>query len=121
MEDSEEQQSKPSHPIVMVLFRMIKFIMLPFCKVFFAPAAQKTFVKTTVLIVTISWIVVTSLIAYIMFYNQYVPPITNVQPIWFHYKPLQGPKAIVDIHTMVCIMYMVTTKKTNIKMIAFKT
>lgn len=115
VEDSEEEQPKPPHPILMLLFRVIKFIMLPFCKVFFAPAAQKTFVKTTVLIVTVSWIIVTSIVAYIMFYNQYVPPITNIQPIWFHYKTLQGPKAMVDIHTTVCIMHIITTKVLTLK------
>ncbi|GAN01592.1 seipin isoform X3 [Mucor ambiguus] len=101
--DSVEDQpalSKPPHPILMLLFRVMKFIMLPFCKILFAPAAQKTFVKTTVMVVTISWIVVTSIVAYIMFYNQYVPPITHVQPIWFHYKALQGPTAWVDIRSM---------------------
>lgn len=97
----EEAPPRPPHPVLMLLFRVIKFIMLPFCRIFFAPAAQKTFVKTTVMVVTISWIIVTSIVAYIMFYNQYVPPITHVQPIWFHYKPLQGPKALIDIRSMV--------------------
>ncbi|KAL9544291.1 hypothetical protein MBANPS3_007697 [Mucor bainieri] len=98
--EDEPAPAKPPHPVLMLLFRAIKFIMLPFCKIFFAPAAQKTFVKTTVMVVTISWIIVTSIVAYIMFYNQYVPPITHVQPIWFHYKALQGPTAWVDIRSM---------------------
>lgn len=102
----DEPNPKPPHPMLQLLFRGITFIMMPFCKVLFAPAAQKSFVKTTVLVVTISWVVVTSLIAYIMFYNHYVPPITHVQPIWFHHKPLQGPKATVDIGAIVCIVYM---------------
>ncbi|KAL7314506.1 hypothetical protein PS15m_006068 [Mucor circinelloides] len=98
--EEEEAPPRPPHPVLMLLFRVIKFIMLPFCRIFFAPAAQKTFVKTTVMVVTISWIIVTSIVAYIMFYNQYVPPITHVQPIWFNYKPLQGPKALIDIRSM---------------------
>lgn len=50
--------------------------------------------------VTISWILVTSLAAYILFYNKYVPPITHVQPIWFNYGQdivPQPPSAVVDI------------------------
>lgn len=101
--EDEPAPSKPLHPILVLLFRAIKFIMLPFCKIFFAPAAQKTFVKTTVMVVTISWIIVTSIAAYVMFYNQYVPPITHVQPIWFHYKALQGPTAWVNLGSMVSV------------------
>lgn len=91
---------KPTHPVVAFLFKALKFILLPFCKIFFAPAAQRTFVKTSVLLVTISWILVTSLAAYILFYNNYVPPITHVQPVWFNYGQdivPQPPSAIVDI------------------------
>ncbi|KAI8645559.1 putative adipose-regulatory protein-domain-containing protein [Parasitella parasitica] len=100
VENEQDTKSKAPHPLLLLLLRTIKFVMLPFCRVFFAPAAQKTFIKTTVLIVTISWIIVTSVVAYIMFYNQYIPPITHVQPIWFRYKTLQGPTALVDIHSM---------------------
>lgn len=98
-EEEEEIPSKPLHPVIALLFKAIKFLMLPFCKILFAPAAQKTFIKTTVLVVAISWIFVTSMVAYIMFYNRYVPPITHVQPAWFKYDGLTGPKAMVDIVT----------------------
>ncbi|KAI8048270.1 putative adipose-regulatory protein-domain-containing protein [Thamnidium elegans] len=96
IEDVEEPL--PPHPIIVFLLKAIKVILLPFCKIFFAPAAQRTFVKTTIMSLTLSCIVATSIVAYILFYNQYIPPITHIQPIWFNYG-LQnaGPQAIVDI------------------------
>lgn len=80
--------------------KTLKVILLPFCKIFFAPAAQRTFVKTSVLIVTISWILVTSFVAYILFYNRYVPPITHVQPVFLNYGQHQPPSAMVDIKSL---------------------
>lgn len=96
IEDVEEPL--PPHPIFVFLLKAIKVILLPFCKIFFAPTAQRTFVKTTIMSLTLSCIVATSVVAYILFYNQYIPPITHVQPIWFDYG-LQntGPQATVDI------------------------
>lgn len=95
----EEEEPVPPHPLVVFLFKVIRFMLLPVCKIFFAPAAQKTFVKTTVMVITISWIIMTSMFAYILFYNQHVPPITHVQPIWFHYttSKVLGPYATIDI------------------------
>ncbi len=94
----EEEPPAPPHPIVVLLFKLIRFMLLPICKILFAPAAQKTFVKTTVMVITLSWIIFTSLFAYILFYNRYVPPITHVQPIWFHYTTSElGPFATIDI------------------------
>lgn len=97
VEEEEELPPQPFHPMIELLFKFIKFLTLPICKLFFAPTTQKTFIKTLVLVVTISWILVTSIMAYIMFYNRYVPPITHVQPAWFNYDGLTGPKAMVDI------------------------
>ncbi|GAA5815002.1 hypothetical protein MFLAVUS_008506 [Mucor flavus] len=96
IEDAEELL--PPHPIIVFSLKAIKVVLLPFCKIFFAPAAQRTFVKTTIMSLTLSCIVATSVVAYILFYNQYIPPISHVQPIWFNYG-LQnaGPQAIVDV------------------------
>lgn len=96
----EEQMHRPPNPVIVFFFKAIKLLLLPFCKIFFAPTAQRTFVKTTVMALTVSYIVATSMIAYILFYNKYVPPITHVQPIWFHYTTTQGPQAIVNIATV---------------------
>lgn len=109
-EEEAAAPTAPPHPMVAFVFKTLKTLLLPFCKIFFAPAAQKTFVKTTVMIFTISCIIATSMFAYIVFYNQYVPPITHIQPIWFQYglapsptnaAALQnlvlGPKATVNI------------------------
>lgn len=95
----EEQPPRPPNPILVFIGNAIKLMLLPFCKIFFAPTAQRTFVKTTVMAVTLSYIIATSMFAYIIFYNRYIPPITHVQPIWFHYTGLQGPRATVDIAT----------------------
>lgn len=96
IEDAEEPLTH--HPIIVFSLKAIKVVLLPFCKIFFAPAAQRTFVKTTIMSLTLSCIIATSVVAYILFYNQYIPPITHVQPIWFNYG-LQnaGPQAIVDV------------------------
>jgi hypothetical protein len=114
VEEEEETPPKPLHPVIALLFKAIKFAMLPFCKIFFAPAAQKTFIKTTVLVVTVSWILVTSMVAYIMFYNRYVPPIMHVQPAWFNYDGLAGPKAMVDIVTEKSVVSKIFVKCLNI-------
>lgn len=94
----EDAEPLPTHPAIVFLLKAIKVILLPFCKILFAPAAQRTFVKTTIMSLTISCIVATSAVAYIIFYNKYIPPITHVQPVWFHYG-LQntGPAATVDV------------------------
>lgn len=93
----EEQVPKSLNPVIVFFTKVIKLMLLPFCKLFFAPTAQRTFVKTTVLALTISYIVATSIFAYVLFYNKYVPPITNVKPFWFHYAATQGPRATVSI------------------------
>lgn len=99
--EEDDATPSPPHPLVSMLYKTLRFLLLPFCKIIFAPTAQKTFVKTTVMVVTISWIFVTSLFAYILFYNRHVPPITHVQPIWFNYQSggnsAAGPQALVDI------------------------
>jgi hypothetical protein len=104
LEEVEEQPPTPRHPVVAFMFKAIKTMLLPFCRILFAPAAQKTFVKMTVMILTVACIIVTGMFAYIVFYNQYVPPITHVQPIWFQYglapniaSQTSGPRATVDI------------------------
>lgn len=99
VEEEDDSTPTPTHPLVSMSYNILRFLLLPFCKILFAPTAQKTFVKTTVMVVTISWIFVTSLFAYILFYNRHVPPITHVQPIWFNYDSVNalGPQAIVDI------------------------
>ncbi|KAI7900841.1 putative adipose-regulatory protein-domain-containing protein [Cokeromyces recurvatus] len=94
---NQQGRQQPSQPVVNFFTKILKTLLLPICKILFAPAAQRTFVKTTVLFVSISWIIVTSLIAYVMFYQQYIPPIMHVQPIWFNYQKAQGPTAIVNL------------------------
>ncbi|KAI9481197.1 MAG: putative adipose-regulatory protein-domain-containing protein [Benjaminiella poitrasii] len=96
--DMDDQPTRqPTHPLVLLLTRMLKVLLLPVCRLFFAPAAQRTFVKTTVLFVSLSWITVTSLVAYVTFYQRYIPPIMHAQPIWFQYRMEQGPVAIMDL------------------------
>ena len=98
-EEEEKEEVTPPHPVVVFLFKVLRFMLLPFAKVIFAPAAQRTVVKTTVMAVTISWIISTSIFAYVLFYNRHVPPITHVQPIWFQYDSTMqsGPHAMVNI------------------------
>lgn len=105
----EEQPPLPPNPVIVFIGNAIKLMLLPFCKIFFAPTAQRTFVKTTIMAITISYIVATSMFAYIIFYNRYIPPITHVQPIWFHYAAPQGPRATVDIavrNSVVSVFYI---------------
>ncbi|KAI8985370.1 putative adipose-regulatory protein-domain-containing protein [Pilobolus umbonatus] len=80
----------------------MKDLLSPIARVVLAPAAQRTFVKTTVLFMTISSIIVTSMVVYILFYHYYVPPVMHSHPVWFQYDygvtpKSSGPHALIDI------------------------
>ncbi|KAI8882325.1 DUF1226-domain-containing protein [Backusella circina FSU 941] len=101
----EEEEEEPAKPGIFLpwLFKTIKFLLMPLFKIIFAPTAQRAVVKTAMMGMTISWILMTSLVAYVTFYRYYVPPIAHVHPIWFQYasrETLVGPHAWMDLSTM---------------------
>ncbi|KAI8083388.1 putative adipose-regulatory protein-domain-containing protein, partial [Gilbertella persicaria] len=96
---SVEEQPISSNPFFTFILKALRVLVMSVFRIFFVPTVQKAFVKTTIFAITIVWIFVSSLAAYILFYHRYVPPITHVQPIWFQYsnKPTIGPSALIDI------------------------
>lgn len=67
----------------------------PVLKIIFAPQAQKTFVKSFVLIVLVAWVLLTSFTAYITFYQRYIPKNAHVEPVYFQYD---SPKPQGYVH-----------------------
>jgi hypothetical protein len=93
-----EETKAPKGLFVSFITKALKFMLMPILKVIFAPTAQKAFVKTAMMGMTVSLILMTSLVAYVTFYKYYVPPIAHVNPIWFQYThPQMGPHALIDL------------------------
>ncbi|KAI8991291.1 putative adipose-regulatory protein-domain-containing protein [Mycotypha africana] len=86
-------------PLINLILSILKMMLLPFAKFFFAPTAQRTFIKTTAFVIALAWILVTSIIAYVLFYNRYVPPITHIQQVYFDHGPSTPTlDALVDMN-----------------------
>ncbi|KAI9012634.1 putative adipose-regulatory protein-domain-containing protein [Phycomyces nitens] len=83
-----------------MIINLIKSTLRPFFRIIFAPSAQRTVVKTTILSVSIIWILMTSITAYTLFYRRHVPQIIHTEPIWFQYGSnglSSNPVAAIDL------------------------
>lgn len=108
-EEGEEEKIRPIewHPALVITGNLLKKLMSPIFKVLFAPQAQRTFIKTFVVVILVAWILLTSFTAYITFYQRYIPKNAHVEPIYFQYKKDSQPQAFIhfmqsDSNSMVC-------------------
>ncbi|KAI8373075.1 putative adipose-regulatory protein-domain-containing protein [Radiomyces spectabilis] len=87
------------HPAVTMMVDTMKKLLSPFVRILFTPKAQRTMVKMTVTAVLLVWILLTSMAAYLTFYQQYVPRTAHIEPIYFQYETSAGsaPVGIVDL------------------------
>ncbi|KAI7867799.1 putative adipose-regulatory protein-domain-containing protein [Spinellus fusiger] len=90
------------HPAVAMVIEIFRSIFRPIFRILFAPRAQRTVVKTTILSLSIVGMILTSMGAYLLFYNYHVPQITHLEPIWLQYggkgePEWMAPRAMVDL------------------------
>ncbi|KAI9256218.1 putative adipose-regulatory protein-domain-containing protein [Sporodiniella umbellata] len=90
------------HPVLAMIGQVLQRIFSPILKVFFGPQAQKTFIKSFVLVVLISWVLLTSFTAYLTFYQRYIPKNAHTEPVFFRYDAvppqanvLLGPQTVL--------------------------
>ncbi|KAI9300788.1 putative adipose-regulatory protein-domain-containing protein [Cunninghamella echinulata] len=100
-EEDEELPPLELHPMVIFIGTVIKKITMPFIKVLFAPKAQRTMIKSAIFMVVFVWILLTSITAYLTFYQHYVPRTLHKESIYFQYghvgqRNLIEPRGIVD-------------------------
>ncbi|KAL0074554.1 putative adipose-regulatory protein-domain-containing protein [Phycomyces blakesleeanus] len=91
VEDDEIHAPPQLNPTVLFVINLIKSSLRPFFRIVFAPSAQRTVVKTTILSFSIMWILMTSITAYTLFYRRHVPQIIHTEPIWFQYGSMSRP------------------------------
>ncbi|KAF7721062.1 Berardinelli-Seip congenital lipodystrophy 2 (seipin) [Apophysomyces ossiformis] len=100
-EDEEDETLPPEpikwHPALVMVGNLIMTICRPIFRIVFAPRAQRTAIKTIVVAITVAWLIMTSVAAYLMFYRRYVPKITHIEPIWFQYDSYPVPTDFVDL------------------------
>lgn len=96
--EEEEQELPPIewHPAIVFIAKAIKTILAPIFKIVFAPQAQRAMVKTFIIIIVVAWILLTSVTAYITFYQRYIPKNAHIEPIYFQYTGLQQPQGYVQ-------------------------
>ncbi|CAO3632426.1 unnamed protein product [Cunninghamella blakesleeana] len=100
-EEGEELPPLELHPMVIFIGTLIKKITMPFIKVIFAPKAQRTMIKSAIFMVVFVWILLTSITAYLTFYQHYVPRTLHKESIYFQYghvgeRNLVEPFGLVD-------------------------
>ncbi|KAI8081530.1 putative adipose-regulatory protein-domain-containing protein [Halteromyces radiatus] len=103
-ESSSDDELPPFewHPAALALGRVAKKLATPILRVIFAPKAQRTMIKSAIFMVVFVWILLTSITAYLTFYQQYVPRTLHSEPIFFQYGHVDQrlsvePKAIIDL------------------------
>ncbi|KAG1449177.1 hypothetical protein G6F46_000254 [Rhizopus delemar] len=84
------------HPALVLTGQAISKLFSPIFKVLFAPQAQRTFVKSFVVIVLVAWVLLTSFTAYVTFYQRYIPKNAHVEPIYFQYEKDIQPQGYVQ-------------------------
>ncbi|KAI9316380.1 putative adipose-regulatory protein-domain-containing protein [Dichotomocladium elegans] len=95
--EEEEEHIPAPHPAIVFVFNGIKTILTPILRVLFAPKAQRTIIKSVAVCIALTWVLLTSVAAYLAFYRQYVPQTAHIEPIYFQYDRLaEGPTDIVD-------------------------
>ncbi|SAM05110.1 hypothetical protein [Absidia glauca] len=90
------------HPAVVALASVVKKLTSPFFRIVFAPKAQRTMIKSAIIMVVFVWILLTSITAYLTFYQQYVPRTVHNEPIFFQYghvdqRTVVEPKGTIDL------------------------
>ncbi|ORZ25213.1 putative adipose-regulatory protein-domain-containing protein [Absidia repens] len=90
------------HPAVLALGSVVKKLTTPVLRIVFAPKAQRTMIKSAIIMVVFVWILLTSITAYLTFYQQYVPRTVHNEPIFFQYghvnqRTLVEPKGVIDL------------------------
>ncbi|ORX62677.1 DUF1226-domain-containing protein [Hesseltinella vesiculosa] len=104
LDELEDEELPPFewHPLALLLGGAIKQVSLPFLRIVFAPKAQRTMIKSAIIMVVLGWIFLTSITAYLTFYQQYVPRTAHHEPIFFQYGHVQSrqsvePNSFVDL------------------------
>ncbi|KAI8074038.1 putative adipose-regulatory protein-domain-containing protein [Gongronella butleri] len=98
----EELPPMEWHPALLTVGSLIKQVSLPFLRIAFAPKAQRTMIKSAIIMVVLGWIFLTSITAYLTFYQQYVPRTAHHEPIFFQYGHVSSrqsvePNSLVDL------------------------